>query len=426
MRRLFDTMNLINRDFDELLIKKTNRNTRFDFSSTLKKRRHDLDFTLAEASEGICSLSYLSKVENNQLAPSTDVIADLMEKLSIPEDIFKRPLVDVSMSEIGLMFLREDVKVIEDIRKKLKSNVFLYPEVLLETCLALINKKYLEAKNFLETIAFVASSLNFEQLYFYLLLVIAYDVKRAKLEEVKGLIEVAQKHLGDNEVFKLLLTVLRLEYYYQNRSVPTDFSEIEQLIVTNRRFLSPRNNNNSEAIFTILKEGVNSLDELKILYQHDYTRPDFSYLLNALLENNRFKEIHDLISSIPFEPDHVLYLGIACLREGRHKRISYYVTTNYNLYLEYFKKVYSMQLDPEIKIFMRLFDYHLNPKNTGIKSYLFCRDVILPYLRSYQRRFIFSFFFEEFVKSVGDSSHYKSLYLLFIKHRWLFDYLRRI
>lgn len=56
------------------------------FGSAIKHRRRELQMTLEEASENICSLSYLSKVENNLIKPNPEFSDKLRERLDLSSD----------------------------------------------------------------------------------------------------------------------------------------------------------------------------------------------------------------------------------------------------------------------------------------------------------------------------------------------------
>lgn len=53
--------------------------------SSLKHHRIEKNMTLEETSEGICSISYLSKLENNLLVPSNRYVHELKKRLKMPE-----------------------------------------------------------------------------------------------------------------------------------------------------------------------------------------------------------------------------------------------------------------------------------------------------------------------------------------------------
>lgn len=64
---------------NQLALRKHMPNNQDDFGSILKHQRKELKMTLEESAEGICSISYLSKVENNLIRPS-DKYIDLFEE----------------------------------------------------------------------------------------------------------------------------------------------------------------------------------------------------------------------------------------------------------------------------------------------------------------------------------------------------------
>ena len=72
-----------------------------DIGSFIKKKRKELNVTQDEISTGICSISYLSKIENNQIIPN-----DLEEKA-------KDKTINVSLEQIeqdAMQELRRYVK----------------------------------------------------------------------------------------------------------------------------------------------------------------------------------------------------------------------------------------------------------------------------------------------------------------------------
>lgn len=67
-----------------------------EIGTFIKKRRKDLNMTQDMISNGICSISYLSKIENNQIAPNAFFIKEIMSKLDIEEDFVNKNLEDQS------------------------------------------------------------------------------------------------------------------------------------------------------------------------------------------------------------------------------------------------------------------------------------------------------------------------------------------
>jgi transcriptional regulator with XRE-family HTH domain len=63
-----------------------------DIGNFIKKRRKELNITQDEVTEGICSISYLSKIENNQIIPNNYFVREIMEKLDVDEVVYTNSL----------------------------------------------------------------------------------------------------------------------------------------------------------------------------------------------------------------------------------------------------------------------------------------------------------------------------------------------
>jgi len=73
--------------------------TKNDYSEIgvfIKKRRKDLNLTQDIICNGICSVSYLSKIENGQIEPNEMFVREIITKLDIEEDYLKKNLEDKS------------------------------------------------------------------------------------------------------------------------------------------------------------------------------------------------------------------------------------------------------------------------------------------------------------------------------------------
>jgi transcriptional regulator with XRE-family HTH domain len=65
-----------------------------DIGGFIKKKRKELNVTQDEISKGICSISYLSKIENNQIVPNDFYVKEIMGKLQVNEDVFYKSIKD--------------------------------------------------------------------------------------------------------------------------------------------------------------------------------------------------------------------------------------------------------------------------------------------------------------------------------------------
>ncbi len=69
-----------------------NKNDYKDIGNFIKKRRKELNITQDEVTEGICSISYLSKIENNQIVPNDFYVREIMAKLDVDEVVYTNSL----------------------------------------------------------------------------------------------------------------------------------------------------------------------------------------------------------------------------------------------------------------------------------------------------------------------------------------------
>ena len=60
----------------------------FKLGTYIKKRRKELGMSQEELCEGLCAVSSLSRIENNQQDPSRRLTRDLLQRLGLPEDKF--------------------------------------------------------------------------------------------------------------------------------------------------------------------------------------------------------------------------------------------------------------------------------------------------------------------------------------------------
>ncbi|KFZ26851.1 MAG: Helix-turn-helix domain protein [Candidatus Izimaplasma bacterium HR2] len=112
-------------------VKNSSRNDFQDIGGYIKKKRKELNVTQDIVSSGICSVSYLSKIENNQIVPKEFYIREIMEKLDVDKEFFEKDLNDslyLSKMLQGMFYLDDDLiessyNEIKDIKHNLTINI---------------------------------------------------------------------------------------------------------------------------------------------------------------------------------------------------------------------------------------------------------------------------------------------------------------
>lgn len=108
--------------------------------SLFKHHRRNKNFTLEELSEGICSLSYLCKVERNQIIPNNHVIKEISKRLEIEEYLV---IDDDNNNDEWVKQIILEKRVDENLFKNICSNLD-YRSKLISYSYYLLNKKDLK------------------------------------------------------------------------------------------------------------------------------------------------------------------------------------------------------------------------------------------------------------------------------------------
>ena len=109
----------------------SSRNDFQDIGGYIKKKRKELNITQDMVSSGICSVSYLSKIENNQIVPKEFYVREIMEKLEVEKEFFEKDLNDsIYLDRMlkGIFYLDDELiestyNEIEDIEHNLTINL---------------------------------------------------------------------------------------------------------------------------------------------------------------------------------------------------------------------------------------------------------------------------------------------------------------
>lgn len=91
----------------------------FKLGTYIKKRREELGISQEELCEGLCAVSSLSRIENNQQDPSRNLTKSLLERLGLPMDRFIA-LWDQKSISIGMLMreIRNDMVQYRRMRKE--------------------------------------------------------------------------------------------------------------------------------------------------------------------------------------------------------------------------------------------------------------------------------------------------------------------
>ncbi|WP_347862257.1 helix-turn-helix transcriptional regulator [Salimicrobium sp. PL1-032A] len=152
-----------------------------ELGTKLRFTRKKKKMTLAELAEGIISVSYLSKIENNDNIPDKEVISLLFEKLDTPApknldssimddlDEWYKVLVDKESNQAATMF-----KELSGIISEHNLEEYISFEILKVKYYLMVNQSE-EARELLEEIADYEDTLNVRNFFYYYRFKALYD-----------------------------------------------------------------------------------------------------------------------------------------------------------------------------------------------------------------------------------------------------------
>ena len=188
-----------------------------DIGSFIKRKRKELDVTQDEISSGICSISYLSKIENNQIIPNDFYVHEIMEKLDVDQSVYTKSIKEKEYLDrmIRAIFYMDDEEVdnvyheLIDVKHNLVIN-------LCKLAYTIYFDKDDECQ-FVMMLEHLVNNMNDYEVCVYLYLASSYFVSAKKYRVALELIQLTDKlHSGNNFLKGLLF---QLSYVVKQRLI---------------------------------------------------------------------------------------------------------------------------------------------------------------------------------------------------------------
>jgi len=337
------------------------------YAQLLKRKRNEKRRTLEELAYGICSPSYLSKIENANVEVDEQYYQLLFEKLDIPyENILtnRNSQIFQEMIKKYLLYQYDEIQMI--VNDAISSNTYCETELeLLLLFSNIIRGFYEEAKLLMVKLEDLRNSLNNKELLFFVYLTALYFYKTNQTERAYQYLLVLCEIKYEDEIFKFAVYDLATEVFYLYGAYAL-FYQYYHLITT------------LEPVFLIAKRVTNHRMRALVL-NASYTN------ILATEEMESFKTIIDLNDEEQRE-NYYYYLGCC-----------YYQTNQYLKVLESTRDVKSARINAliasalnrigDIKTALNYFDdLKLNNLGTEIKRYpqLIFLDLNMPVMGGWE------------------------------------------
>ncbi len=206
------------------------KNDRLKLAQIMRRKRLEMGLTLEEMSDGICSTSYLSKIENCQVDVDDYYYNLLFEKLQIDYDeVVSTRLIPISY-DILTAYLTNDLTGIEDyVAKTVVSGQYCDVENELFLFLYNVIKRNLsEAEMLVKKISLVDKVLSVNEQHFFCYVRTLYYLERGSFSLLDDSLKELLSLKIDDETLKVAVGDLLLDYYFLTNKAGSFYNAYQQ------------------------------------------------------------------------------------------------------------------------------------------------------------------------------------------------------
>lgn len=383
-------------------------------SATLKNERLKANLTLNEITEGICSKSYLSKIENNLLAPDKFVMKKLFERVNINYDKLLKLNKIGNLNEIVNFYLFSQTTKIEEVYQQLNNEYFIIRESLIKLIYYLANDRLVEFSKEVTYVDEVKSSLSDYELLVLMFTMIEFYIKTFQFINAKKYLDIIDKVSIEDEVLKVI-------FAHQHYIVACNLLDHAGIF----KYYNLLNNNNYYPLFrkynnkllytyTVFDktESLKILEDMKMDIILDSQIEDYYYAKCVVLSKlYRFEEmVKCILDNNLFTPPFIALFGygVSCLSKmdrnienlDAYKRI--FIEKYRRFEIDYKESIHRgfiklMAMEIEGTENYEIIDY--------LKNYINIKNI------NYQHHLYTDYFRCKYYKLLGEASRYKEVYL---------------
>jgi transcriptional regulator with XRE-family HTH domain len=173
---------------ESLLRKKTRNSKNYLYSQIIKNERLKRHLTLEEMSKGICSISYLCKLERNAIEPEESYIQAIFERVNLDYKKVGKNILEDGISVLLKAYLYHQYQEIESLYERADNGIFNVHNHFIKALYFLIKKNYQEFQGIITTLDKIKDTLLRDDIGMLIFLVSEYYIKTFQFRE-------AYKHL---------------------------------------------------------------------------------------------------------------------------------------------------------------------------------------------------------------------------------------
>lgn len=354
----------------------------------VRKRRLEKKLTLDEACEGICSVSYLSKIETGKAKINEKLLNKILKKLELDNYVLDYDIQHGIMKNLIIAMLDENNKLFDEILDELKIDLDSHLYVVYKFLNYVNEKSSNEAKLQFYKILEIKDSFTLSDYYVLVLALVKCLLDDGNIDDVYSLFEIFDNMLMcDFEYSNLLLSKYKLEAAIRIN----DFYE------ANNRFKEILD-------YYIDKENYKYIH--KINHTIYLRRFICGYPCKKVSLNKNEKYIINAIQGIKNKDFSILKKIDDC----KNEETNFYRLLVYDAFNKNNSDIISLYEYTGIK---GLIVESLKRKNYGVEVYKeYLRDVAINNAIKYGDRIAISYFKMAYINILASNSRYKEIYLI--------------
>jgi transcriptional regulator with XRE-family HTH domain len=190
-----------------------------DIGSFIKKTRRKLQLTQDEVAKGICSISYLSKIENNQIIPTDNYVNEIMQRLDVDSELYHQSKRDKAyLDDMIETYFYQDEAHMHQLYKEIEH---IKHDKIINLCKLAYYVQFNDqnTSSFVMMLEHLIGNMSNLELLFYIYLSIIYYVKMNLYKTALELYLMSQSIVIENEMVYALL--YEISYYIKSRLLLT-------------------------------------------------------------------------------------------------------------------------------------------------------------------------------------------------------------
>ncbi len=396
-------------------LKKSNAMHLNVFSAILKRERLQQNLTLEEVSSGICSVSYLSKLENNQIEPKDDYLKFLFDRLSIDYNQARDNDYERILLEMIKAYFLENYDKIHDLVKKIDFSMFDCNASLCKVVYDFTISDFDDAKKLLNEVDDVKNCLSVESGEVFVYLLSEYSVLTNDYSSsLEYLASTNNYYFKDRIIRDLILENYCITTYHITKNYK--FIKLYESLAPDFKIAYPSNRSSKINILykTLLglDDGSSYNDLISVIDSINDPLADFENYYYALVGLCRIGYFTDVISIIEasgmyYKKEILCVYGFAICTLRLKNKYLHFLDLIENLKIDKIRDQHDLFI-----MFLR--EIFLRKSPIDIADYI--RHVVRPFIDTFPHALYDKCYYYEYYEALTSLSKYKDL-SIFLKEK---------